>query len=317
MDLNALKTNAVAVTDNINEKMDNISSTLTNTIKSFGDPSELATTSNDFLQSNTMVAKVAIILMILIGFVILLYIGINLIGYFSQNATNPYIVKGMISGGNSAILPGNIITRSNNKQYGIEFTWSLWLQINDVVGPAQQYAHIFNKGNGNYMNQSTTVDGVTYPLGTGLASVNNGPGLYLANESNKGNVSLLLIMDTVDPTSGPITINVTGIPLNKKWMHVAIRLENTLMDVYVNGTITGRYSISAVPKQNYGDVYVCQNSGFSGFLSNLQYFPRALSASELNQIVGSGPNTTLSSLANSTKGNPYYLSVDWYFSKLT
>ena len=317
MDLNALKTNAAAVTNNINEGMDNISSTVTNTIKSFGDPSELATNSSDFLESNTTVAKVAIILLILIGFVILLYIGINLIGYFSQNATNPYIVKGMISGGNSAIVPGNLITRSNNKQYGIEFTWSLWLQINDVVGPAQQYAHIFNKGNGNYMNQSTTVNGVTYPLGTGLASVNNGPGLYLANESNTGNVSLLLVMDTVDPAAGPITVNVNGIPLNKKWMHVAIRLENTLMDVYVNGTITGRYSITSVPKQNYGDVYVCQNAGFSGFLSNLQYFPRALVASEINQLVASGPNTTLSSLANSTKGYPYYLSVDWYFSKLT
>jgi len=316
MDLNALKTSAVAVTNNVNQGMNNIGNSLNNTIKSFSDPSELATTSSDFLQSNSIVAKVALILLILIGFVILMVVGINLIGYFSQNATNPYIVKGMISGGNSAIVPGNLITRSNNKQYGIEFTWSLWLQINDLVGPAQQYAHIFNKGNGNYMNQSTTVNGVTYPLGTGLATVNNGPGLYLANESGTGNISLLLVMDTVDPTVGPITINVTGIPMNKKWMHVAIRLENTLMDVYVNGTITGRYSITAVPKQNYGDVYVCQNAGFSGFLSNLQYYPRALSASELNQIVGSGPNTTLSSLANSTKGYPYYLSVDWYFSKL-
>jgi len=315
--MDALRESAVNVTNNVNEGMDNVANSVKNTIKSFGSPAELATTSSEFLDSNTMVAKVAIILLILTGFVILLIIGINLVGYFTQNATNPYIVKGMISGGNSAIVPGNVVSRSNNRQYGIEYTWSIWLQVNDVVSPAQQHAHIFNKGNGNYMNQNISVNGVNYPLGTGIATVNNGPGLYLANGNTPGNVDLFLIMDSVDPGVGPTTIEVTSIPLNKKWIHVGIRLENTLLDVYVNGTITGRYSMTAVPKQNYGDVYVCQNAGFSGFLSNLQYYPRALSAFEINQIVGSGPNTTLSSLANSTKGAPYYLSIDWYFSKLT
>jgi Concanavalin A-like lectin/glucanases superfamily len=315
--MDAFKENAINVTNDINEGVDNFSNSIKDTIKTFGSPAELANAGSDFLNSNTMVAKIAIILLILTGFVVLLVIGINLIGYFTKNATNPYIVKGMISGGNSAIVPGNLITRSNNRHYGIEYTWSIWLQVNDVVSHAQQYAHIFNKGNGNYMNQNITVNGVNYPLGTGLATVNNGPGLYLANGNTPGNVDLYLIMDSVDPSIGPTTINVTSIPLNKKWMHVAIRLENTLLDIYVNGTITGRYSMTAVPKQNYGDVYVCQNSGFTGFLSNLQYYPRALSAFEINQIVGNGPNTSLSSLANSTKGAPYYLSVDWYFSKLT
>jgi hypothetical protein len=58
MDMNALKTSAVAVTDNVNQGVNNIGNSLKTTIQSFGDPSELATTSSDFLQSNSMVAKV-------------------------------------------------------------------------------------------------------------------------------------------------------------------------------------------------------------------------------------------------------------------
>ena len=38
----------------------------------------------------------------------------------------------MIDGNNSVMLPGNMITRSNNGTSGIEFTWSLWMQVNDV-----------------------------------------------------------------------------------------------------------------------------------------------------------------------------------------
>lgn len=311
-----LTESARALTQNVNQRVGDISQTIRNSIKDYGDPQMVATSSSDFLQSNTIVAKVAITLLVLIMFVILLLLGVNLIGYLTQNALNPYIVKGMIPGGNTAVVLGDVISRSNNQKYGIEFTWSVWLQVNDVVSPVQQYAHIFNKGNGNYNTDPIVVDGVSYPMGTGLASVNNGPGLYLANSKEPGNVSLFLVMDTVDAAAGPVNITVPGIPLNRKWMNVTIRLENTLLDVYVNGTISGRYSIPAVPKQNYGDINICQNGGFSGFLSNLQYFSTALSAFEINKIVTTGPNTTQSSLANSNKGAPYYLSNNWYFSKL-
>jgi hypothetical protein len=62
-----------------------------------------------------------------------------------------------------------------------------------------------------------------------------------------------------------------------------MRVENTLMDVYVNGTITST-KFTAVPKQNYNDVQICQNGGFEGNLSNLR-FSHALSAFEINNIV--------------------------------
>jgi Concanavalin A-like lectin/glucanases superfamily len=283
-------------------------------INQFGSAAEVAKGSSEaFLQSNTMTAKIAFILLVLIVFSILIVLGVNLVAYFSQTPVNPFIVKGMIDGNNSVMLPGSLVTRSKNGKSGIEFTWSLWMQVNDVGNGSQQYQHVFNKGNGNYDLTATS----TYPMGSGLATVTNAPGLYLVNQRDSSQMGLHVVMDAVDPNVAPMTMDVTGIPMNKKWMHVIIRLQNSIMDVYVNGTIAGRQVLAAVPKQNYGDIYVAQNGGFQGKISDLRYFAHALTAFEINQIVTTGPNTTSSSLAGSaSKGSPYYLSSSWYFSKL-
>ena len=38
------------------------------------------------------------------------------------------------------------------------------------------------------------------------------------------------------------------------------------LDVFVNGTISVRHVMSSPPKQNYGDVFINMNNGFSGLL---------------------------------------------------
>ena len=277
------------------------------------------TDSKEFLTSNSLVAKVAITLLVLILFVFFLFLGLNLLGFWNQSPANPYLVPGMIYGSNSLAISGSKVQRSDNQDSGMEYTWSFWLQINDVPSNSKQYSHIFSKGNGSF-DQTPLYDisgGVSYPMGTGLATVNNAPGVYLTKTPNTNTeMSLHVVMDTVDPAVGPVSLDVTNIPMNKKWVHVAIRLENTILDIYINGTISARLAMSSVPKQNFGDVYVCQNGGFSGFLSNLRYYSRALSAYEINQEVQGGPNTTSSNLANMTNGSPYYLSSNWYFGKV-
>lgn len=288
-------------------------------VEQFGNPSQVMTNSQEFLTSNTLVAKVSITLLVFVLFVFFMFLGLNMLGYWNQNPQNPFIVEGMIYGSNSLAISGTKIERSNNRDTGMEYTWTFWLQINDTPKLSTQYSHIFNKGNGTY-DQTPLYDkqgNVTYPMGSGLATVNNGPGVYLTTSPDTNTeVSLHVVMDTVDVTVGPVNLDVTNIPMNKKWVHIAIRLENTILDVYVNGTISARIAMSSVPKQNYGDVYVCQNGGFSGFLSNLRYYIRALSAYEINQEVQAGPNTKSSNLANMTGGSPYYLSTNWYLSKV-
>lgn len=278
-----------------------------------------ATASQDFLQSNTIIAKFAFLILIIIAFVILMALGIYLINYFSSPPTNPYLIYGMVSGSDSLIIPGDpkksggvLIPRSNNESTGLEFTWSCWLYINGLGTGTPTYQHIFNKGNTNYGTD-------------GLATVNNSPGVYLKTDSvsEPGTkfAELLIMMDTnnTSPNTGNNNsnsqISIDNIPI-KKWVHIALRMENTIMDVYVNGIVSNRLILTSVPKQNYNDVNVSQHGGFNGNLSNLRYYSYALNAFEINNIVYTGPTTTTAGTGPaSSKSGTTYLSSNWYTNR--
>ena len=290
--------------------VESIKTSLTNSFNDFSKQTEVgASATSQYLSSNTAVAKFAFLILVLIVFVFLIGLGISLVSYFTSPHINPYLVSGMIDGASPLTISQdpkkdkNVpIIRSNNQQSGLEFTWSVWLFINDLGNDSSKYQHIFNKGDNNF----DTI--------TNLSMINNAPGLYLAPRDNK----LHIIMDTISPSDSNTVIDISNVPI-RKWVHVAIRIQNTILDVYVNGTISGRLILQNVPKQNYNDINVCQNGGFSGKLSDLRYFSRALNVFDINSIVAWGPNTNTSSVATidqKLKGNYSYLSNIWYNSRL-
>ena len=120
-------------------------------------------------------------------------------------------------------------------------------------------------------------------------------------------------MDTVSPTDTNTEIEIDNIPI-RKWVHVAMSLQNTVLDVYVNGIVVNRLLLNNTPMQNYGDVLVCQQGGFAGKLSNLRYFSRALNVFEINNIVSAGPNLNAAEDSKPVGGFGY-LSSMWYASK--
>ena len=217
---------------------------------------------------------------------------------------SPKLINGTINGSNEVIIsqdPKNSeaipVLRSNNQNKGIEFTWSLWMYINDI-SKTPRYSNVFNKGNASYRDD-------------GIATVNNGPGLYIDNETN----DLVVVMNTVDVNDYEEIIVIKDIPL-RKWFHCAIRIENTALDVYVNGSIVSRAVLQDVPKQNYQNINVCKNGGFNGNLSDLQYFDKAISIFQINNIVSWGRNTSAANenASGDASGFPYYLSNLWYSS---
>ena len=117
-------------------------------------------------------------------------------------------------------------------------------------------------------------------------------------------------MNTFDKIKEKIIIE--DVPLNK-WINVMIRVENTTVDCYINGTITKRHELSGVPFQNYGNVYMSMNGGFSGYTSNLWYWNYALGTSDIQDIVNRGPNVKLDD-KNMEKSVPHYLSLRWFFA---
>jgi hypothetical protein len=107
-------------------------------------------------------------------------------------------------------------------------------------------------------------------------------------------------------------VRISDIPLNK-WINVIIRCENTSLDIYINGLVAKSHILHGVPKQNYGDVYVAMNGGFSGFISNLWYYNYALGVSSIQKIMQKGPNTTMVGSSGKMVKNNNFLSLRLYF----
>jgi hypothetical protein len=254
----------------------------------------------EFLESNSLVAKFAFLLLVLFAFVILLRVGISILSYFFKPTQSPHLIDGMVDADQMIIFPqdpssnGSVtIYRSVNATDGLEFTWSTWIFINSLQANPGIYKHIFSKG-----NSTLTENGMIQP--------NNAPGLYIMPNTN----ALVVVMNTFDVINEEIII--PDIPMNK-WVNVIIRCENTTLDVYINGTIARSINLVGVPKQNYGDVYVAMNGGFDGYISNLWYYNYALGTTAIQNVITSGPNTKMiggNGLADKTYN---YLSLRWFF----
>ena len=251
---------------------------------------DLGAASSEFVNSNSIISKFVFLLLVLIVFIMLMNLGVYIISYFLRPDLSPYVVKGLINGNTQVRIPqdpknSNSVTiyRSNNASKGIEFTWSVWLNINEL--PAGE-SLIFSKGN-DYTQK--------------------GPAMAIKKGDNdSGTISIY--MDSVvaaDNTTTP-TVTLTDIPLNR-WFNVAIRMQNKIMDVYVNGTVAKRYVFTNVPKQNYGDVVIGR---FNGQLSDLRYFNTALNVFQINNITMAGPNMTSANNQRDTKFD--YLSSMWF-----
>jgi hypothetical protein len=309
---NTVNTGVTNLTDGIN----NIKTNVSNSLNQFSSKNTMDA-GNEFLQTNSIIAKFAFIILVLIGFMFLLNLGISLIGYFIQPNNSPYLVIGTVSGKESGIIRQNpkdkksvLIKRSENQTKGIEFTWSTWLYITQLPDVSTTYNHIFNKGDNSTVNSNGIY-------------LNNAPGLYLKRDDTDNTRGILRVyMDTVvssnsanDIRDTNTYVDVHNVPL-KNWFNVVIRLENKILDVYVNGTISNRLVLNNVPKQNYYDVNVSQNGGFSGKLSNLRYFNYALSYTEIDSLMREGPSSRSCEYGRSQDAPPY-LEDDWWINNHT
>jgi len=328
----SIKQSTVSAYNNVAQKSSEVAGSVKSSLNDFSSKT-MVDGSSEFLQSNTIIAKFAFVILVLIVFLFLCNLGIMLIGYFTSPSTTPYLISGTANGSSELVIPQDPkdknsvqILRSSNEATGIEFTWSVWLYFLpiDTQNNKTQFHHIFNKGNKPEPKKDPT----------GISSVNNAPGLYLYFDPSSNQTKLRFIMDVVSDLTeyGDAAINtaniwsnnvsqyidVTDIPM-QKWFNCCIRLKNKIIDIYINGTVTQRLVLDEVPKQNYYNVNICSNGGFNGNLADLHYFNRALSVFEINNIVVWGRNKNASNAAGGgsaadATGFPYYLSNLWYSS---
>ena len=280
-----------------------------------------------WFSSESIFSKFVFVVLAMVVFFFMLRISLMLALYLIPSISSPYLVSGVLEGGKSVeiqqdprVEDSKIVTRSKNQKSGVEFTWCMWLMIGqnslDSTDLNRQYV-IFSKGNPQTQNGPK--------VSVGLQKMNAGSQQDAPDLAGSvGGISAYLVVDmdtyTTTQTANISTIKVTNIPM-KKWVHICVRLQNTALDIYVNGNATRRVILPEVPVQNYGNVYVFPENAnkprtdkFGGFISDLIYYPHALNVYRLQALVEAGPNKSPSVFATTaempTTGN--YLSSLWY-----
>ena len=243
--------------------------------------------------------------------VVILYFVVSTIrNQYTQTVTGePWLVETTKTGSDQLVVPGKVIPRSVDSQYGIEYTYSFWMYIDEwdnnsryVVtnpdGSKVSLAHILHKGDS-------------------IANPNQGPGIWLKQVGNDLRlVAKINTFNKVPECKGEAcyleTCSIGNIPMNK-WVHITLSVINKNVDLYVNGYLKKRCLLNGVPRQNDGAVYINAFGGFKGFLSRVRYFNYSLPVWKIEQIIKQGPSNYQS--PDLTESVPPYLSSGWWEQK--
>ena len=286
----------------------------------------------EFMESNSLVAKFAFVLMVFIVLTTAIKLSIIGLSYLMLPSMSPYVLDGTANTEDLAINVSQdpaqkdsvFIARSMNEAGGLEYTWSAWFYINQVPIELGKYSRIFSKGG---EGTKSSQDGIYYP--------NNAPGMYIKfsddvtatnpDRTDKGrNVSLLAVVDVSGKSdkSGRENLHekliATDIPI-KNWVNAVIRVTNNVIDLYINGRLAQRRKTAGIPLQNYGKVNIGESKSqdrFSGYISTIQYFNYSIGSTKIKSIVDEGPKlkmiTTSGAGSEATKNVGSYLSNNWY-----
>ena len=170
---------------------------------------------------------------------------------------------------------------------GTEYNFNFWLYI-------KNYKHRYNH------------DKCIMFKGLEFDQLGSNPGIWLTKNSNVLRVTLGLQSksDTeigLEPKSEEDGCNVTkvcnknmsvceveDIPL-QRWVNINIGLSNNVLDIYINGDLVKSCVLNGFPKVNKGDLNLCNDGGFDGFISNIVVSNRSLPYSRIQKLYKSGP----------------------------
>tara|TARA_B100000963_G_C22633079_1_gene676024 strand:- start:692 stop:1516 length:825 start_codon:yes stop_codon:yes gene_type:complete len=270
--------------------MDNVTNQYTNLT---GGMNPNVANAMEFINRDTLVSKIIKVLLISAVIVIIIeMLGKLYFKYKSYKGSTPWLVKHTKSAMSRAIIEQDpskegamTLARSQNESGGMEFSYSMWMFIDNWEYKYGQWKHVLHKGNES-----------SWP--------HRAPGIWLHPKKN----AIRVYMNTFKNIGEYADIN--NIPLNK-WFHVAVCVRQRNMDLFINGNIVKRHKLQGIPKQNYGNVVINGWRGFSGFMSRVKYFDYYLSFSELDAMQRMGPSSKMPE-ATSKKNAPPYLPYNWW-----
>jgi hypothetical protein len=203
--------------------------------------------------------------------------------FLSQNTpASSLTIQSTIEDGKKTFTSKKDLPRSFDQKEGIAFSYTCWVKIDDFAYRYGQPKVIFTKGSTDLKTMC--------------------PALLVDSNTN----SLLVKLDTFGGTE---TIPISNIPA-KKWLHIALAIDQDSVNIYVNGTLYLHHSLMQVPKQNASTVSTGIGGGFDGKISNLEYYSYLLSPENVQAAMASTPQPD-----PSEKGVgilPPYFDMSWW-----
>ena len=236
-----------------------------------------------------------------------------------QNDT-PVILNGLVDASYGREIkqdPNNknskTLLRSQNEN-GIEYTYSVWMYIDNKTWDVNSstWKHVLHKGPNivDFKNNVQNIDPED------IVEIQC-PGIWIDPKEN----TLRLYVNTYSEIDEYVELN--NLPI-KKWIHLVYSQSNFTAKIYINGRLKTVHELATLPRQNYYNLYLTQNDGFSGYLSTMQYFNYEVSYSKIIDITKKGPslkeatndNSISAEHANLSSNLPY-LSNKWWVNDLT
>ena len=183
---------------------------------------------------------------------------------------------------------GSIPESSQGNEYNI----NMWVYVNDYVYRKDEDKCILYKGDViGALNNGSPEDNVNTKCN---------PSVWLLNNVNTFRVLIglettyesKLDCNRTAQACGEVieseTCDIENFPL-QKWVNVNISLRSNVLDIFLDGTLHKSCILSGFPIINKGDLYICKDGGYNGYLSNLKYSNKALPTGEIMRIYKNGP----------------------------
>jgi hypothetical protein len=178
--------------------------------------------------------------------------------------------------GDTPVTRSIVLPASFNQPQGAVYSYTGWILVKDFTVGYGERRNILSKG--------------------------DAPGIYLDSTSN----SLVFAVKTYGTTE---TILVPGISA-MKWIHFAMVVDQSSVDIYINGTLRQHHTLGQLPDQT--DDPIVMGPGWSGVLARVNYFPRAVSVQEIRKDA----SAPLPDSMERTVSGPNYFDMSWYIGRL-
>jgi hypothetical protein len=222
----------------------------------------------------------------LVAFGVILYFVIQYLSSRSVaigQARTVSIVGPIADARNPSTFKGQVDVSKDEPQ-GLTFSYSGWILIEDWMYRQGALKCIFNKGTADFSAKC--------------------PGLFLDPNSN----AMILKVDTF---GDPESLDVPNLPA-RKWIHFVIVVDQTSLNLYIDGVLRKHHGLKNLPKQNDGAVFVAGQGGWGGQIGSLTYHRYAVEQSEVSALMAVAP------YEDSTKSKiplPPYFDNTWYIGR--